>query len=404
MESKKVEVEAAAGGPGPGHSRRMNVNNLKMVCLSLVMSVSLLGCGAKFQQEFEDNAPNFNSLSMDMNSSDTNMESSSAITPTGDQCHPHLFWRTRNVVERFNTHILMVVSRMDAVIDNHPKATTGTTHTWEKDVGLYTIKVEAAKVSATQFTFETDIKKKADDDSKYVKVGSSTINKTDGTAHTGQGTYLVDLTALSSVTGGKAQGQISISFDITNAGAQKTLQVTLTNFTPDDTIVDANGNPLLTPKDANYVFTRTKGVGGSLKFQDEMVLACPDNPSSEQATVNTVARWGHNSTGSFVGRADAVATGGQIQTGYKIEGVVCADLSQGDATAELGKYWMMKAEDTTNGNTIVAGEAYVGAAGPDTCDPIFGAVPSPDNNTTDFDFSTINFTDSSIVPYPGQPS
>ena len=58
-----------------------------------------------------------------------------------------------------------------------------------------------------------------------------------------------------------------------------------------------------------------------------------------------------------------------------------------------------------NGSTVLQADSATDAAdGSATCATVFGDVPSLTSNTGDFDFTSVNFTDSSVFPYPGQPS
>jgi hypothetical protein len=368
---------------------------IKTVCFAMATSAGFLGCGNGDTQAFVDAAPTYSSMALDQTTADS--DSSSAALGFGQQCHPHLFARTRNIVRRVNHHLLKLLARMDAVIDNHPDAITGSSATWHKDVLGYTIQAVGTKVSDTEYSFTTSLKKKGAADSTYVVIGTSTVDKTDGTAHTGKGTLVVDFDALAQVdSDSKATGKLTAAFDIESAGKNKTIEITLANFTPDDALKGPDGKAVLTPKNGHYVFTRENGIGGSLKFQDQMVLLCPDNPTLAAADVNTVARWSV-SNGKAIGRADSQASGGQLPPGTKIVGVTCADLSVTDAVAGE-KYWMMKEVDATG--TVAAGT--VGSDPATSCDAVFGAVPTADGSANDYDFSKVNFTDSSTVAFPGQ--
>jgi hypothetical protein len=207
----------------------------------------------------------------------------------------------------------------------------------------------------------------------------------------------MDLSALGSVdTNVKSQGQFAVDYNVD--GDTKTISVTVTNFQPPGGF-NAQDQAIRPPRSGSYVFTRTVGKGGSLKFQEQVDLLCPANPSKAAADVSTVARWTHDpTTGDLVGRADAQATGGQIPTGDKWEGVTCFDLSKDDGTGLSAEtYWMMKDEDSS-GTSV----HYFQANGATACASEFGAVPDTNDATNDFNFTTVNFTDTSVVPFPGQ--
>jgi len=362
-------------------------------CL-LVAGTGLLGCGAN--TELENAIPNSDTVTLDMEASDS-ASTTQALDAT--TCHPHLFMRTREVVHLLNRHIVKVFGRVDEIIATHPKLATGKTHVWEHLTaqGEVMVKVSLTKTEAGSYTFETDMKKPSDPDSAYVAISSGTVKATDGAPHSGTGTLHLDLTALTTlVPEEKAGGVIDVDFTVT--GATKRVQVKVTNFDPDVT------TDLRPPRSGNYVFERTRGVGGSLKFQEDVVLFCPANPDRKVAQVQTVARWA-NLNGQIVGRSDSRGTGGQIASGNQWLGMTCFDMTRGDdTTAE--RYWQMKLEDGS-GNVVKADATYSAADTTNpvsSCDAAFGAVPALGSNANDFDFSKVNFSDDSSVPYPGQPT
>ncbi len=373
--------------------------------LSMIALGASVGCGSGASQEVANVIPNSGTLALDLTPSDSSAtpvatDSSSQVAQglTAPDCHPHLFQRTHEVVKRLNRHIFKIMARADAAIDHHPKAQIGNVYVWEKVIAGISVKHTLTKVSDTQFSFETDVKLEAAPDAAYVKVASGTVTTTDGQPHTGSGTISFDLTALASVVSTEqARGQITVAYSV--SGPTKTLQIHVANFTFDDD----GARP---PRNANYVYQRTLGVGGSLKFQEDVVLFCPQNPNLSSASVETVSRWA-KINGSIVGRSDSRGTGGQIPSGDAWLGLTCFDISQpvaADPDAE--RYWQMKLE---NGNgQVLTGDATYNASDAShptsSCNPsVFGPVPDLGSNLNDFNFSAINFGDGSVVPYPGQP-
>jgi len=385
--------------------------------LSLVVaSTSLFACGlSKTTSAIQDNAPTYSNAALDMESGDTN-------TPTGEStaaldqgsCHPYLFARTRNVVRRLNWHLYKVLFMFDHVIAEHPSAQSGATATWTRKGLGSTFRVVGTKVSDTEFTYEVDVKPNSADDSAFVKVGSADLTIADdanagnaaGDGRNESGTLNIDFSALASVVSTEhASGTLSYKFSI--YGQQRNIEVTLADFTPDD---DIDGT---SPRNAHYVFTRTVGVGGSLKYTDELILACPhvanDQPNTvTRSSVDTVFRWTHLSDGTFVARGDTEAIDDSADTnppnipaGDKIEGVTCGTLGNGD----VEKYWMMKLEDST-GATAVSGtfsyDSQPNADPTSACDAAFGSIPGTDSGTNDYDFSSVNFADPTAVSFPSQ--
>jgi hypothetical protein len=367
------------------------MKKLLMSCL-LSAGAGLVACGGS--AELQNAVPDSSTLVLDMESGDGST-SQQALDQAA--CHPHLFMRTREVVGLLNLHILKVFGRIDQLVASHPKQATSTAATWEATSSTNDVAVKVTFTKATTgYTFEVDMKKPSDPDTAYVTIGTGTLAPTDGQPHTGAGTMHMDLTALTNlVPAEKATGTIDVTFNVT--GNTKTIQVQVTNFQPDSTDTDRP------PRNGNYVFQRTKGVGGSLKFEENVVLFCPANPNQLPATVQTVARWG-TVNGKLQGRADSLGTGGQIPSGDQWMGMTCFDMSSPDSSAE--RYWQMKLEDGS-GNVVKSDATYSAADTSDattTCDPSFGAVPDMSDNQGDFNFGAINFNDGSVVPYPGQPA
>jgi len=364
-------------------------------CL-LVAGTGLMGCGTNATTELENAVPSSDTLTLDMESSDS-VNTTQALDASAS-CHPHLFMRTREVVRLLNRHISKVFGRVDEIIANHPKLADGKTHVWEHLTAKGEVMVKVSLTKGTNgYTFETDMKKPSDPDSAYAAVSSGTLKATDGSPHSGTGTLHLDLSALTKLLPEeKATGTIDVDFTVSSA--TKKLQVKVANFDPDATL------DVRPPRSGNYVFERTRGVGGSLKFQEDVVLLCPANPDRKVAQVQTVARWA-NQNGQIIGRSDSRGTGGQIATGNQWLGMTCFDMTRGeDTTAE--RYWQMKLEDA-NGNVVKGGALYSAADATSptaSCSALFGNVPDLGTGTNDFDFSKINFNDASSVPYPGQPS
>jgi hypothetical protein len=365
-------------------------------------------------QEFIDNMPTADMAGIDQNPNDiSSARSANAMSGpteaetqalTGAACHPHLFLRTRDAVKGINRYIVTkFFKNLDAIIDSHASKATTSSVTWTKPVfnGAGQYRVTLTKSAPGQYALEVAAKAPATaPDSAYVVIQTATINNTGGAAHAGTGTMHLDLTKLATVfTAERSRGAIDLNYTVN--GNNKLVQVTLTGFTGDDT------NPHQPPANSNYVFARTKGVGGSFKYVQQTVFACPENPSSLQATMKAVHRW-RVTTGVdggaavFNGRSDANATGGQIAAGQSWVGVTCTDETAGtEAGAE--KFWQMALFDT-NGN-LVRGEVDTNGPGLVGCDSSFGPKPSGSPTyQSNYSLASINFTDGSVVPFPGIPT
>jgi hypothetical protein len=284
-----------------------------------------------------------------------------------------------------------MLDRIRDLVALHPNLKNDTTHVWErvldgvvrrltltKDAtGLtYTFKVEAADVPTSG-------------DPSFVTVATGTATSNGGTPNEETGNMTFDFSALKSVVPTEeASGQFAVDFDVVK-GVSKKLVYHFTNFLP------RGGDPH-GPRTGTYVYYGKPGIGGSLKYQDTVVLLCPSNPSALAADLDTVAEWYLASDNTLHGRADARATGGQISTGNTWEGVVCHQGAAISSDSEF--YWMMKVEDP-NGATV-GGGSFSGTTGAATCDPAFingsAQTPSLTDNTTDFPFAATFNSDGTL--------
>ncbi len=328
----------------------------------------------------------------------------------GPSCHPHLFERTFLAVDFFNGLTGAVFLGIGAVIDTTKPTCTGKSCTWTLDGNDGFTYDVAVSPSGSAFDYTVGVAPKAASaPPTQVVVGS--VTPTDGLPHTGKGTMTFDFDALASIDPAfKSAGKMTVAFDV--SGPNKVLDFTLTNFTPD------SASPFFPAGGGHYVFARTQDVGGSFKFQQSVDLWCPVNAQNSQATLQTVAVWS-SIDGTFYGRADSIATGGQIPAGEAWVGLTCANLTASTSTTPDELYWLMKDEDGS-GNSVApspycanltgqGGEDAFGAActvpapGPTTCQSIFGPLPDAQDGKNDYAFAKVNFDDSSVVPYPGEP-
>lgn len=280
---------------------------------------------------------------------------------------------------------------MDAEIAEKP-GHQGQTRTWVKVSGDEELRVTVTQPQTGHYSYKQEVKPKGGADSAYQVVFTGTFNADANEPKDGTGTLHVDLAALAKANPKEhASGVVDAAYTL--RGDARTLVIDLKQYLPDATSTQP-------PRDGHYVYTRTAGVGGSLKFQEHVALACPSNPEQKEADVKTVARWLHKDATTVVGRSDAMATGGQIAQDRRWMGLTCATHSPSSAGAE--RYWQMKLEGS-DGNTVRGDASYSArdSANPQaSCDAVFGAVPSLDTSATDYDFSKVDFTDSSPVALP----
>jgi hypothetical protein len=358
--------------------------------------------------------PSYGELSLDQVSTDTSSSALTALSPASgaalttmpvmmdtQTCHPHLFLRQREVVERLNRHIYKALRHVEAAIAAGKVDQTNTSITWERVENGIDRKFTVTFVSDGVYTWELDVGAVGASPLPVAMTGQ--IDRTGTTGpHQGKGTLHVDFAALHAGFPGEtvAQGTLDVQFD--TEAASRTLTVTAKDVTWELDGTWFDGMPavmaaLSSPRSGSYVFNRQPGIGGSLKLQDQMVFACPSNPQLLAADAQLVTRWFKASDGSVHGRSDALMTGGQLTAPVDHVVAVTCHLGASDGAFEAEGLWFMKAE-AADGSTV---ESWSAQAGTEPCDPIFG--PVPDSTDAKNDFTTWPSSYSDGVPYPMHP-
>ena len=121
--------------------------NLRTLILIAPVAV-VLACGGstgtgKGSAALDAATPSFEKLALDQVATDTTapsavLEAAPLAVPTAAMagpvgiCHPHLFMREREVVERVNRHIYKVLRLVELVIATNPVDSTATSKTWTR--------------------------------------------------------------------------------------------------------------------------------------------------------------------------------------------------------------------------------------------------------------------------------
>jgi hypothetical protein len=348
--------------------------------------------------KFQDAAPTYDKAALQIDASDAvapasaGTGSSSSNLDKSDPCHPQLFIRTHEIVERINRHTLKLLRRIEAMVGDHPRLKTGEEHIWDRlDAAGIQHRLTVIKTSTG---YSAKLELAAAGSSTWVTV--FTGDETDTSTTTGtntvverKGTMSFNFDALQTVIPTeKARGHIDLEFDLINDPSQRAkhikrvLILTLTGFVPEEG--DPHG-----PRTGGWTHVSEPGVGGSLQYTDSLVLFCPANPQGLAAETKTVARWYWAPDGSLRGRADANATGGQIPANDTFVGLSC---HQGPtATTGADAYWMMKLEDA-HGASLQGSSDQTSTVGAVPCDQVFGPVPSLTDNKTDYVFTSAPVT------------
>lgn len=361
-------------------------------------------------------APTYAALSLDQVSTDATASALVASAPaptaltatttmttspvvTDPTCHPHLFLRQREVVERVNRHIYKALQHVEVAIARGGVDATTTSMTWDRVENGIERKFTVTWLSAGVYTWELDVGP-AGGALQVAMTGQ--IDRTGSTGpHQGKGTMHIDFAALHAgypleqVTA----GTLDVQFD--SEAAARTLTAVAKGVSWELDPMAFDGMPavqaaLSAPRSGAYVYYRAPGKGGSLKLQDQMVFACPSNPSLVAADAQLVSRWVRAADGSVHGRSDALMTGGQLAAPVDhVAAVTCHSASAEEAMQAEG-FWFMKAE-AADGTTVKSWPA-VEPTGVTACDPIFGAVPDATDAKNDFAAWPTSYSDG--VPYP----
>jgi hypothetical protein len=372
-----------------------------------------LACGGSGTESALDAAtPSAAALTMDQVASDTTAQAltldaaapDAASTPiTGDACHPHLFIRQREVVERVNRHIRKALHHVEEVLAKDPLSETDTTKVWERVVNGVDRRFTVTRTAADVFTWELDAGAVGTTPLPVVMTGD--IDRSGATKpHQGKGSLHIDFANLFAAYPSEkvSHGTLDVVFDV-NATSRK-LTVTAAGVTWDLDAVKFSLpvlGALSAPRSGSYVYFREPGKGGSLEIQDQMVFACPSNPDLLAADAQLVSRWYHATDGAVHGRSDALMTGGQLRAAA-IARVVAVTCHQGAVEGDEQEegFWLMKAEDASGASLSGASNAS-GTTGVTPCDPVFGDVPLLSDASKDFTAWPASFSDGVPYPFPG---
>ncbi|BDG09493.1 hypothetical protein [Anaeromyxobacter paludicola] len=404
------------------------MNPIRNVLLSAPMAL-LAACGgssvgSNTPQAFHDAAPSYAALSMDQaGATDTSSPAALEIAPaaltaspaatapsglllSGSGCHPHLFLRTREVVDRVNRHVYKVLRHVEAIIARNPTATTGSSEVWDHvNADGVEVRFTVTVLDVAKYGWMLELKAPAA--TTWDTVLSGDIDRTGATGpHQGKGSLDIDFAKLHQAYPAERADQGTLHVDFDTQAASRLLSVKAVGVAwdvRDDGLgMDAATLAALeAPRSGSYVYFREPGVGGSLKIQDQMVFACPANPTLALADVKLASRWYRTTAGDVHGRSDTVMTGGQLAAPVaKVVGVTCHDGSA-ETSLEAESFWLMKAEQADG--TTVSGEssAHLGADPASVCDAAFGAVPTLTDATSDFAWDpSLKFDDQVPFPFP----
>ena len=395
--------------------------NLRTLFLAAPLAV-VLACGGSTSTGTGSDAlnaatPSFGALSLDQIATDTaaptaalvaDLGSTQMMGPGGGVCHPHLFMREREVVERVNRHIYKVLRKVEKLIVANPQIDTDKSKTWTKtEEGVdVTFTIELKGTNEYSWTLAAG----ATGTASLPVVMTGVINRANATGpHQGKGKMEIDFAKLNAAFPNEkvAQGTIRVQFDVSATARKITVEADGIAWDMDPRHFDNAVVPaaLSAPRSGAYVYYREPGKGGSLKIQDQMVFACGmdrrvENLDLVPADARMVSRWFKTSDGTVHGRSDGIIQGGTLVAPVaSIVGVTCHNASAEQHMPTEG-YWLMKAEDAAGATLLGFSSMSLMDTTAAPCDAAFGDVPNLGDFKKDFKGWPDSYSDNVFFPFP----
>ena len=220
--------------------------NLRSLVLTASLAV-IAACGGSTSTgsgsaSLDAAVPSFAALSLDQTEADTVapvalVDSSQAalsadVSGPGGVCHPHLFMREREVVERVNRHVYKALRLVEKVIAKNPEISTDTTKTWTKTESGVDISFTIALVGPSVYSWQLAAGPTGTSPLPVVMSGEIDRNGYTG-KHEGKGSMEVDFAKLHAAFPNEkaASGTLEVRFDV--AAASRKIAVRGTDVTWD---------------------------------------------------------------------------------------------------------------------------------------------------------------------------
>ena len=398
--------------------------NFRTLILTAPLAV-VLACGGSTSTgtgsaALDAATPSFAALSLDQTDADTSPPAATLLavpeaalvaqmSGPGGGCHPHLFMREREVVERVNRHIYKVLRHVEKVIASIPASSTETSKTWTRTESGVDVSFTVQLVASSVYSWELAAGPTGTTPLKVVMSGEIDRNGYTG-EHEGKGTMEVDFALLHAAFPGEraASGTLEVRFDVSAAARKIAVRATDITWDLDASKFDGGMIPtgLSQPRSGEYVYYRVRGKGGSLKIQDEMVFLCgmdprTMNPDLLPANAQMVSRWFRAADGTVHGRSDGLISGGQLVAPVaRIVGVTCHNAAAERHMPTEG-YWLMKAEDASGATLVGASAGTMMDTTAVPCDAAFGDVPVLADSSKDFTAWPASYFEDPPFPFPG---
>ncbi|HZZ86190.1 MAG TPA: hypothetical protein VFE30_16795 [Anaeromyxobacteraceae bacterium] len=397
----------------------MNVIRQALLAVPLLLLSACGGSkGSVSPQSFQGATPSYGALSMDqVGALDTTpLLSGVAVQPLiastgealliqGSACEPHLFLRAREVVERVDRHLYKALRHAEYVVSSAPGVTAGASRVWE-GVNADGVRVKLTVTSLAPSQFGWELQLGLPGATAFETVLSGEIDRTGATQpHQGKGSLDVDFARLHQIypADPTTQGALHLDFDTRPASRKLAVLATGMVWEVRDDGLGLDAATLLAleaPRSGSYVYFREPGIGGSLKVEDQMVFACPANPTLALADAKLVSRWYRTAAGEVHGRTDALVSGGQFGQ-EDLVGVTCHGAAS-ELTLEQETFWLAKDEDSSGATVSGESSESLGGVTSAACDPVLGQAPALASAAADFAWDpALRFDDGVPFPFPG---
>jgi hypothetical protein len=396
--------------------------NLRTLFLSAPLAVVVACGGSASTGSGSDNldaaTPSYAALAFDQTAADATppaaalvgeVSGAASMQGPGGGCHPHLFMREREVVERVNRHVYKVLRKVERLIATIPADQTSVSKTWTRTETGVDVSFSVKLVGPNVYSWELAAGPTGTTPLPVVMTGE--IDRTGATGeHEGKGGMEIDFAKLNAAFPQErvASGTLSVEFDVTASSRKISVVADQLVWDLDASHFDGGVIPsgLTQPRSGSYVYFREPLKGGSLKIQDQMVFVCGlapgmTNPGLVPADAQMVSRWFKAADGTVHGRSDGLIQGGQLVAPVdRIVGVTCHNAAAERHMPTEG-YWLMKAEDASGATLAGANATSMMDASATPCDPTFGAVPTLENANDDFKAWPTSYADDTPYPFPG---
>lgn len=282
-----------------------------------VLALGVMGCGKSRDTAWVEATPDFDGLALEI--SGVAAESGGLTSARQDglgEGAPHFLREARQGIAHLNAQVRRVIAPIAELV-NESRGTTaaGDAKVYgPKDRGNASYRLTISRQAANKFGWRLEAKALGADDSSFVTVAGGFLVKGEQ-PHRGRGALGVDLDALRAVdTSVVPQGKVLCGF--AHVGESKTLSYRLKGFTPDAAVH--------APMDAAFVGHRVMPSGATAVRLVTLADIHEDPTKTLQELVRARVRY-LPGTG---GRADVLATGGDVPVGKVLVGTACWDAQE----------------------------------------------------------------------------